>query len=107
MAGQCAERLLQLAAAHPLLEAAMAGLKWRVLLRQFAPLGSGAEHPQHAVEHGSGVMPGPAAQIGPPRRPQDRLDHLPLFIGQFPASSHRRRRTAQSKSSMHLNAALA
>ena len=44
------QRLLQLAAAHPLLEAAMTGLEGRILLRQLAPLRSGAEHPKHAVE---------------------------------------------------------
>jgi len=107
MESQPPERLLQLAAAHPLLETAMTGLERRIFLGQLTPLRSGTQHPKHAVEHGSGVAPGLAAQVRSARRPQERLDPLPLFFGQFSSSSHRRRRDAQSKSSMYLNAAFA
>jgi len=82
------QRLLQLSAAHPLLESAMAGLERRILLRQLAPLRSGAEHPKHAAENGARVMPGPASIVSPPRWTQHRLDHLPLFVSQFPAAMH-------------------
>ena len=68
MPGQQLQSLLQFAAAHPLLKAAVAGLERRILLRQLAPLRPGAEHPEHAVQHGARVMPGTAAIVGPPRR---------------------------------------
>ena len=83
------QRLFQLAAAHPLLEAAMAGLERRILLRQFAPLRTGAQHPQHAVQHRSRIMPRSATIIRSSCPTQYRLDDQPLFIGQLPASSHR------------------
>jgi hypothetical protein len=89
MPGQRAQRLLELAAAHPLLEAAMAGLERRILLRQLAPLRARAQHPKDAVPHSAPIMPGTATIVRPPRRAQHRLHHLPLFVGQFPASTHR------------------
>lgn len=78
---QHGQRLLQFAAAHPLLEAAMAGLKGRILLRQFTPLRSRAQYPEHPIEHGTRVMPWATAIIRSPLRTQHRLHYLPLFVG--------------------------
>jgi hypothetical protein len=66
----------------------MAGLEGRILLRQFAPLRPGTEHPKHAIEHGACVMPGPASIVGPTCRTKHRLHHFPLPIGQLPAAMH-------------------
>jgi len=88
MPSQQLQRLLQPSAAHPLLESTMACLERRIFLRHFSPLRSGAEHPKHAVENSARVMPGPASIISPPRWTQHRLDHLPLFVSQFPSAMH-------------------
>lgn len=86
--GQQSQRLLQLPAAHPLLESAMAGLEGRILLRQLAPLRPRTQHPQHTIQHRPCVMPRAATVICSPSPAQHRLDELPLFIGQLPASCH-------------------
>jgi hypothetical protein len=87
---QLLQRLFQLS--RPLLESAVASLVGRIFLRQLAPLRSRARHPQHAIQHRPRVMPGTATVVGPPLRPQHRLDNLPLFFGQLLASCHRRTR---------------
>jgi hypothetical protein len=61
--GQGAQNPLQTALSHPLLETAMAGLVRRILAGQILPAGSGAQNPEHAVEHGAGIAPGPATSI--------------------------------------------
>src|SRR5579883_150830 len=66
--GQHAQDALQRAGPHPVLETAMAGLVRRILVGQFAPLRSGAQHPQNSVEHGSRLLPGSTTTVGPPRR---------------------------------------
>jgi hypothetical protein len=66
----------------------MAGLVRRIFLGQFAPLGPGAQHPQDSIEHGSWVLPRPTPTIGSSFRSQDRCDHMPLGIAEFPSSSH-------------------
>jgi hypothetical protein len=71
----------------------MAGLIRRVLLGQLAPLRSGAQHPKHSVENGSRVVPRTASAIGTANRTKYRLNHLPLFVGQFPTSAHRPERS--------------
>jgi DNA polymerase-4 len=63
-----------LSAAHPLLESAMAGLERRIFLGQLAPLGSGAQHPEHAIEHSTRVVPRSSPIVGPPRWPQNLHD---------------------------------
>ena len=63
MPRQHLQRLFQLSAADPLLESAVAGLVRRIFLRQFAPLRSGAQHPEHAVQHGPRIVPRAAAVV--------------------------------------------
>jgi len=70
----------QFAVADPLLKAAMAGLKWWILVGKFTPLRSGAQHPQYTIQYGSGVVPWTAAPIGATSRTQHRLYHLPLLL---------------------------
>src|SRR5581483_3559357 len=83
---QTLQSFFQLAVPRPLRKTAMAGLVWRIFLRHLPPLCSGTQHPEHAIQHGTGLMPWAAAIICPPHWPQHRLHHGPLFIVQFPAS---------------------
>jgi hypothetical protein len=78
--GEDAQNPLQTAFPHPLLEAAMAGLVRWILARQVLPAGSGAQNPEHAVEHRAGVAPGPTATIGASLFLEQRPDHFPLGI---------------------------
>jgi len=55
---QQSQRFHQLAVADPLLETTVAGLVWRILLRQLTPLRSGSQDPQHTIQHGTRVVPG-------------------------------------------------
>jgi hypothetical protein len=52
--------------------------------------------PRAHVQHGVGFMQWTASIVLTPRRSQHRFHHRPLFIGQFPASCHRRCRKPQS-----------
>ena len=91
MPRQQRQRLFQLASADPLLEAAMAGLVRRIFLRQFAPLRSRSQHPQHAVQHGTCVVPRTAAVIlapcraAAPVRPRPTVRHS---VPSVPSSTH-------------------
>jgi hypothetical protein len=78
--GQGAQNPLQTAFSHPLLETSMAGLVWRILARQVLPAGSGAQNPEHTIEHGAGIAPRPTATIAASFFPEQRLDHFPLGI---------------------------
>jgi hypothetical protein len=60
------QRFFQLPVAHPLLESAVAGLVWRILLRHFAPLCSGAQNPEHSVQHSPGFVPRATAIVRSP-----------------------------------------
>jgi len=93
MFGQFTQDQLQLAGAHPLLKTPMTGLERRVLLRQFAPLRAATQHPQHAVQDRTRVMPRPPTIVGPPRWAQHRLNQTPVFVGQFPTTMHARERS--------------
>jgi hypothetical protein len=69
-------------------------LRWQVwsggiLLGKLAPLRPGAQPPQHAVQHGTRVVPRTAALAGPTLRPQHRFHHFPLLVSQFPTATHR------------------
>jgi hypothetical protein len=83
--GQDAENPLQTALSYPLLEPAMAGLVRRILAGQILPAGSGAQNPEHAVEHGAGIAPGPAATVAARFFAQQRLHHFPLGIAEVHA----------------------
>jgi hypothetical protein len=83
--GQSAQNPLQTAFPHPLLEATMAGLVRRILARQVLPARSGAQNPEHAVEHRAGIAPRSTASIAACFFPQQRLDHFPLGIAQVHA----------------------
>jgi len=61
--GQGLQNPLQTAFSHPLLEATMAGLVWRIFARQILPARAGAQNPEHPVEYGAGVAPRPTATI--------------------------------------------
>jgi hypothetical protein len=78
--GQYAQRFLQLAAPHPLLEPSMHGLARRIHAGQFAPLRPGAQNPQHSVQYLTRVSRRPAAPVGTLRKPQQRLQHRPIRI---------------------------
>ena len=89
-------RLFQHSAADPLLESPVAGLVRRIFLRELTPPRSGAQHPEHAVQHQPGIMPWTAAIVLMPMQSEQRLHYGPLSVGQFPASCHRRVRRSQS-----------
>ena len=78
--GESTQNPLQTAFSHPLLETAMASLVRRILARQVLPAGSGAQNPEHAVEHSAGVAPRAAATIAASCFAEQRLDHVPLGI---------------------------
>jgi len=72
----------QVAIPHPLLEATVAGLVRRVLVRQFAPLRSCAQNPQDFVNHGSRILPRAPATIGSLFRSQNGFDQFLLGIAE-------------------------
>lgn len=69
-----------------MLKTTMAGLIGRVLVGQIAPRGSGAQNPQHPVEHAARILPGSPSSIGPPFRSKHGLQNRPLGIGEIHAS---------------------
>jgi hypothetical protein len=71
---------LQTAFSDPLLEAPMAGLVRRIFAGQILPAGSGAQNPEHTVEHGAGLAPRPTPSIAASFFAEQRLDHFPLGI---------------------------
>jgi hypothetical protein len=83
--GQFAQDAFQPAFPYPLLEPAMTRLVGRISARQFTPLGTCAQDPQHSSQHSSRIMPGATATIGTPLRSQDRFNRLPLVIAEFPS----------------------
>ena len=63
----------------------MAGLVRRIFARPILPAGSGAQNPEHAVEHSAGIAPRPTASIASSLLAQPRLDHIPLGIAEVHA----------------------
>jgi len=86
--GQYAQRFLQLAAPHPLLEPSMHGLVRRIHAGQFPPLRPGAQNPQHSVQYLTRVSRRPAAPVGTLKKPQQRLQHRPIRIRHLSPRSH-------------------
>jgi len=78
--GQGAQNPLQTAFSDPLVEAPMAGLVRWIFAGQVLPASSGAENPEHTVEHGAGIAPRPTPSIAASFFAQQRLDHFPLGI---------------------------
>jgi hypothetical protein len=58
----------------------MAGLVRRVLLWHLTPLRPGTQHPEHTVQHRTGIVPRTATFVRTPRWTQHRFSHGPLFI---------------------------
>ena len=85
MLGQSPQGLYQLPVPHPLLKSTMAGLERWILFWQFPPLRSRAQHPQHAMQHGAGVVPRTATLVGPPDTTPEKIelsqDHSTLVKG--------------------------
>jgi hypothetical protein len=48
----------------PLLKAPVAGLVGRIATRQVVPRRAGAQHPEHAVQHGARIRPRASTPIG-------------------------------------------
>jgi hypothetical protein len=93
---ESSQRLFQFSAPHPLLESAVAGLEGRIFFGQFTPLRPGAQDPEHTVQDGECVVPRTTTPVGSAPRPQHRLHHFPLLVGQLPTATHRRiRRSAE------------
>jgi len=83
--GEALQQPIEAAGALPELEATMAGLIWRIPRRQIVPRGAGAQHPQHAVQHGARIGPRPATPVGATARTKRRFEHGPLGVGQVHA----------------------
>ncbi len=62
-----------LADSNPLLKAPVAGLVRRILVRQFRPVSSRAQHPEHTMQNGASIVPRTATVVPAPRRTQQRL----------------------------------
>jgi hypothetical protein len=77
VSGQQPQRLYEFVIAHPRLKPAMAGLVRGILFRHLGPLRSGAEHPQHPVEHLPRPNPRTPTVILAPQWMQDRFDTSP------------------------------
>jgi hypothetical protein len=63
-----------------LLETPMAGLEGTIPRRQIGPRRSGAQNPEHPVEHRAGIAKRPPTPIGPSFFPQKRFHDLPLLF---------------------------
>ena len=83
--GQALEYPLEPAAALPLLKAAVAGLIGRIAARQVVPRCAGPQHPEHAIQDGSRVRPGPPAPIGATPGTKRRFEHGPLRVSEVHA----------------------
>jgi len=73
------------AAPLPQLKAAMTRLVRRIAARQIVPRRARAEDPQHAVQYGPWIDPGPAAAIGAAPGTKRRFEHGPLGVGEVHA----------------------
>jgi hypothetical protein len=71
------------------LEAAMAGLVWRIPVGQIFPRRAGAQYPEDAVENGPRVGARPAFAVGSfwGNGIDVGFEHLPLFVGEIHAFS--------------------
>jgi len=68
-----------------MLKAAMTGLIRRIATRQIVPGGTGAQDPEHPVEHSSRVAPRSPTPIGPSPRTEQWIEHRPLGVGEVHA----------------------
>ena len=72
----------------PSLKAPMTRLIGRIPRRQIVPRRTGAQHPQHAVQHGARVGPRPPTTIGSPSRLKQRFEDGPLRVSQVHAAEY-------------------
>src|SRR5512146_619353 len=80
--GERFEHPLERAVVHPTLEAAVAGLVWRISLGQIRPLRSRAQDPEDAVQHLATAAPGPPASVRSSwHLTNERRYDVPLFVG--------------------------
>jgi hypothetical protein len=76
------QKALERPVAHPPLEAAVAGLVWRVSFGHILPLGARAQNPEDSVQHLATATPGSPAAVRPSRhRPNQRIEYGPLLVG--------------------------
>ena len=80
--GERSKDLLESAVADPALEAAMAGLVWRVTPGQVLPRSPGAKDPENAIEDVSRIAKGPTTSILDERVffREKRLNQSPLLF---------------------------
>jgi hypothetical protein len=84
---QRVQDLVEHAAAHPLLEAAMTRRWGRIPIRHILPGRAGAQHPQDAIEDLAIVAPGTASSVGSTAgRGNQWFENAPLFILEFHGS---------------------
>lgn len=83
------EHVAQGSRAHPALEAAVTGLvRWQAG-GQVLPACTGAQDPEHAVEHlALAALRSPTSIGSPPQLGQKRLQDHPLLVGQLLAVGH-------------------
>lgn len=86
--GEALQQAIESAAALPELKTAVARLVRRVPTRQIGPRRAGAQHPEHAVEHGARIGPRAAASIGATARPEGRFEDRPLGVSQVHAARY-------------------
>lgn len=63
----------------------MARLVGRIARGQVVPRGAGAQHPEHAIQHGACVGPGTPPPIGAAGWPEQRLEDRPLRVSEVHA----------------------
>ncbi len=73
----------------------MAGLVRRIVARQILPPGTGAQDPEHAVQHRARIVRRPARAAGAAARKERREDG-PLLVGEVHARSVRRDRAERN-----------
>jgi hypothetical protein len=78
--GESFEQTIEAATALPELKATVTRLIRRVARGQVGPGCSGAEDPQHAVEHRARIGPGSPAPVGPAARTKRRFEKRPLSV---------------------------
>ena len=69
----------------PVLETTMTGLIGRIATRQIVPRSTGAQDPEHTVQHRARVVPRSTSPIVPPLRTKQRFEHRPLGVGEVHA----------------------
>jgi len=86
--GEPLEQAIQSAALLPLLKPPVARLVRRIAGRQIGPRRAGAQHPQHAVQHGTCIRPRSPAAIRATTRTKRRFEKRPLGVGEVHTATY-------------------